>query len=66
MDKAFWPALYRLSSLAAGGNRTRYEYRTKKAIESLEQGKGLRYECFIGGFSPDYFRRILERKLTEG
>ena len=65
IDKAFWPALYRLSSLAAQGNRTRYEYKTKKAIESLEQGKALQYECFIGGFSPDYFRRILERKLTE-
>jgi chemotaxis protein methyltransferase CheR len=65
VDKAFWPALYRLSSLAAGGNRTRYEYKIKKAIESLEQGKGLRYEFFIGVFSPDFFRRILERKLTE-
>jgi chemotaxis protein methyltransferase CheR len=63
-DKAFWPAFYRLSSIAAQGNRTRYEYRIKKACESLELGKEMRYECFLGGFSPDYFHRILEKKLT--
>ena len=63
-DRAFWPAFYRLCSLAARGNRTRYEYKVKKARESLELGKDLHYECFIGGFSPDYFRRILDRKLT--
>jgi hypothetical protein len=33
--------------------------------ESMEAGADLRYESFIGGFSPDYYRRILERKLTE-
>jgi chemotaxis protein methyltransferase CheR len=65
MDKAFWPALYRISALAAQGNKTRYEYKIKKAAESLELGRDLRYECFIGGFSPDYFRRILEKKLSE-
>jgi chemotaxis protein methyltransferase CheR len=64
-DRAFWPALYRICALAAEGNRTRYEYRIKKALESLERGGDLHYECFLGGFSPDYFRRILERKLTE-
>jgi chemotaxis protein methyltransferase CheR len=63
-DKAFWPALYRISSLAAQGNRTRYEYKIKKARESLELGKALHYECFLGGFSPDYFRGILDKKLT--
>jgi chemotaxis protein methyltransferase CheR len=63
-DRTFWPAFYRLCSLAAHGNRTRYEYKVKKALESLELGKDLHYECFIGGFSPDYFRKILDRKLA--
>lgn len=63
-EKAFWPAFYRLASLAADGNSTRYEYKIKKARESLELGKEYRYECFMGGFSPDYFQRILNRKLT--
>ena len=67
-DKIFWPAFYRIASLAADGNRTRYEYKIKKAIESIElsqnqNGGGIKYECFMGGFSPDYFRRILEKKL---
>ena len=61
-DRAFWPALYRIASLAAEGNRTRYEYKIKKACESLELGKELHYECFMGGFSPDYFKRILTQK----
>lgn len=63
-DKAFWPAFYRACSLAAPGNRTRYEYKVKKTLESMEAGKELHYESFIGGFSPDYYRRILERKLN--
>jgi chemotaxis protein methyltransferase CheR len=65
MDKAFWPAFYRICSFATEGNRTRYEYRIKKTLESMEAGKDLRYESFIGGFSPDYYRRILERKSGE-
>ena len=70
-DKIFWPAFYRISSIAADGNRTRYEYKIKKAIESIESyqsaeaDKKLNYECFMGGFSSDYFQRILEKKLTE-
>jgi chemotaxis protein methyltransferase CheR len=64
-DTGFWPAFYRISSLAEDGNRTRYEYRLKRALESMEKGAGLGYEIFIGGFSPDYYRRILERKLAE-
>jgi chemotaxis protein methyltransferase CheR len=63
-DRAFWPALYRLSSLAQEGNRTRYEYRIKKALESLNRGGELLYEIFIGGFSPDYYRHILENRLA--
>jgi len=62
-DTAFWPAFYRIVSLTAEGNRTRHEYRIKKACESLELGKEFQYECFMGGFSPDYFLRILEKKL---
>ena len=62
-EKAFWPAFYRIASLAADGNLTRYEYRIKKTYESIELGAMHRYECLLGGFSPDYFRRILDRKL---
>jgi chemotaxis protein methyltransferase CheR len=64
LDSAFWPAFYRISLLAAGGNRTRYEYKIKKALESIAMGKDLYYECLIGGFSPDYYRRILEKRLS--
>jgi chemotaxis protein methyltransferase CheR len=63
-DSAFWPGFYRMSLLAAEGNRTVYEYKIKKALESIELGKDLSYECFIGGFSPDYYRRILEKRLN--
>jgi chemotaxis protein methyltransferase CheR len=62
-ENGFWPALYRSASLAEGGNATRYQYRLKKALESMERGAGRGYEVFIGGFSPDYYRRILEKKL---
>jgi len=62
-DKAFWPAFYRISSLAAKGNPTRYEYKIKKACESLRLGRELHYECFMGGFSPDYFERLLNQRL---
>ena len=62
-EKAFWPAFYRLVSCVAGENQDRAEYKIRKACESIEMGRDLRYECFLGGFSPDYFRRILERKL---
>jgi chemotaxis protein methyltransferase CheR len=64
-ERGFWPAFYRISSLAEKGNRTRYVYRLKKALESMERGTGRGYEIFIGGFSPDYYRRILEKKLAE-
>ena len=68
-DKCFWPAFYRIQSLASDGNRIRYEYKIKKALESISLLQNLgsekpEYECFIGGFSPDYFRRILEKKLA--
>ncbi|WP_010256739.1 CheR family methyltransferase [Treponema primitia] len=65
LDGAFWPAFYRASLLAAEGNRTLYEVKIKKALESVELGKDLSYECFIGGFSPDYYRRILEKRLSK-
>jgi chemotaxis protein methyltransferase CheR len=63
-DRTFWPAFYRIASLAAEGNLTQYKYKLKKAFESLKLGKELHYECFMGGFSPDYFERILQRKLN--
>ena len=67
-DKYFWPAFYRIQGLAAKGNKTRYKYKIRKAIESIELvkffegGENHNYECFMGGFSPDYFLRILEKK----
>ena len=66
-NKFFWPAFYRIAILAAEGNRTRYEYKIRKAIESIELTKQehdneRNYECFLGGFSSDYFIRILEKK----
>jgi chemotaxis protein methyltransferase CheR len=63
-DTAFWPAFYRICTLAAPGNRTSYEYKVKKTLKSMEAGEDFYYESFIGGFSPDYYRRILERKLN--
>jgi chemotaxis protein methyltransferase CheR len=63
-ESGFWPALYRAASLAEGGNLTRYRYRLKRALESMERGADRGYEVFIGGFSPDYYRRILEKKLA--
>ncbi|MCL2719826.1 MAG: hypothetical protein FWD47_00610 [Treponema sp.] len=69
-NKFFWPAFYRISCLTSDGNKTRHEYKIKKTIESIElllkqkhTGEH-NYECFMGGFSPDYFLRILEKKLT--
>jgi len=69
-DKFFWPAFYRIAVIASEGNPTRYEYKIKKTIESIsllqniEPDSERNYECFMGGFSPDYFLRILEKKLT--
>jgi len=69
-DKIFWPAFYRIATLASEGNRTRYEYKIKRAIECIElsqspeSGEKQDYECFMGGFSSDYFLRILKKKLT--
>jgi chemotaxis protein methyltransferase CheR len=65
MDGSFWPAFYRMSTIAAGSGRKRHEYITRKALESIDLGRNKRYENFIGGFSPDYYRRALERRLTE-
>jgi chemotaxis protein methyltransferase CheR len=69
-DKYFWAAFYRIAVITAEGNPTRHEYKVKKTIESIELWQSLEeegrsnYECFIGGFSPDYFLRILEKKLS--
>ncbi|MDR0690397.1 MAG: chemotaxis protein CheR [Spirochaetaceae bacterium] len=62
-NKAFWPAFYRICTLAAKENPVQYEYKTRKALESIDQGKEKRYELFIGGFSPDYYQRVLEKRL---
>ncbi|MCL2210301.1 MAG: hypothetical protein FWB95_00070 [Treponema sp.] len=69
-DRYFWPAFYRIAAISSDGNRTRYEYKIRKTIESIElvlklnTDGSLNYECFLGGFSPDYFSRILEKKLS--
>jgi chemotaxis protein methyltransferase CheR len=65
-DRFFWPAFYRIASLASEGNYKRYEYKIKKTIESirLSQNHENNYESFLGGFSSDYFLRILEKKLV--
>ncbi|MDR0502635.1 MAG: chemotaxis protein CheR [Treponema sp.] len=69
-NRFFWPAFYRMTALASQENRTSYEYKIKKAIDSINlsqkagNSKEFKYECFMGGFSPDYFIRILEKKLT--
>jgi len=69
-DKFFWPAFYRIAVIASEGNPTRYEYKIKKTIDSIgllqnmEPDSERNYECFMGGFSPDYFLRILEKKLS--
>ncbi|MDR3114336.1 MAG: chemotaxis protein CheR [Treponema sp.] len=65
-DKAFWPAFYRLASLAAPGNPIRYVYKINQALESITQGKERGYEVFIGGFSPDYYQRALEKQRNKG
>jgi chemotaxis protein methyltransferase CheR len=62
-NESFWPAFYRLCTLAAEENPVRYEYKTRKALESIKRGKEKRYEIFIGGFSPDYYQRALEKRL---
>jgi chemotaxis protein methyltransferase CheR len=62
-NDAFWPAFYRICALAAEGNPVQYEYKIRKALESIKRGQDLRYEVFIGGFSPDYYRRALEKRL---
>jgi chemotaxis protein methyltransferase CheR len=64
-EKAFWPAFYRIASLAAHGNPASYGYKIKKACESLDLGREFHYECFLGGFSPDYYRQILIRRAPE-
>ena len=65
-EKAFWPALYRLATLSSTEENGRWhEQKLRTACESLLLGRDLKYECFMGGFSPDYFRRILERRLSK-
>jgi hypothetical protein len=59
----FWPACYRLSSLAPG--EVLRKHRVKEALESLSRGRDLQYEVFIGGFSPEYYRGALV-KLCAG
>jgi chemotaxis protein methyltransferase CheR len=68
-DKSFWPAFYRIAILASDGSSMLFEYKMKKTIESIELAKNSEpdhehyFECFLGGFSSDYFIRILEKKL---
>ncbi|MCL2608426.1 MAG: hypothetical protein FWD94_00760 [Treponema sp.] len=61
-DRAFWPAFYRLAMLSGPDGGPEYAERAKAATESLAYGRNLGYECFLGGFDPDYFGRILLKK----
>jgi chemotaxis protein methyltransferase CheR len=63
LDEAFWPAFYRLAVIAASGDPALYRHKVKKALEAVELGKSSMYEIFIGGFSPDYYRRAMEKRL---
>jgi chemotaxis protein methyltransferase CheR len=59
-NSGFWPAQYRLSSLAEAG--VLRDYRARQARESLSRSRDLRYEVFIGGFSPDYYLGALLKR----
>jgi len=61
--KDFWPAFYRLALLPLEGDGIGQERMARLALESLGLGARSGYECFLGGFSTDYFKIILERKL---
>ena len=60
-NEAFWPAGYRLASLPAADILQRS--RAEKALTSLQKGSDLRYEVFIGGFSPEYYKAVLVKNL---
>jgi chemotaxis protein methyltransferase CheR len=62
-NNAFWPAFYRLSSLASAGALRKH--RAGQALESLGRAGDLRYEVFIGGFSPDYYQGALLRQRED-
>jgi hypothetical protein len=62
-DDAFWPAFYRICSLAAGGSQVLYKHRIIHALESINRGRDLHYEAFIGGFSPDYYQGALMKQI---
>jgi chemotaxis protein methyltransferase CheR len=65
-DRFLWPAFYRIANLASEGNQKRYEHKIRKTIESIQLSKkhDNNYECFLGGFSSDYFLMILKKKLS--
>lgn len=62
-NDAFWPAFYRLSSMASV--EALRNYRAAQALESLNRAKDLHYEVFIGGFSPDYYRGALLKQRED-
>ncbi|MDR0526115.1 MAG: hypothetical protein LBG90_09645 [Spirochaetaceae bacterium] len=53
----FWPAAYRLSSLAPAEAVRRY--RAEQTLAGIGKAKNAGYEVFIGGFSPDYYAGAL-------
>ncbi|MCL2557555.1 MAG: hypothetical protein FWE09_03670, partial [Treponema sp.] len=60
LDNSFWPAPYKIA-LQSGGED---EGKIREALKSMDMGAALGYECLLGGFPPDHFRRILEGKLA--
>jgi chemotaxis protein methyltransferase CheR len=64
-NNAFWPAFYRLCSLAS--EEVLHKHRVQRTLESLSRGKDFQYEVFIGGFSPDYYRgALMKQRLFAG
>jgi chemotaxis protein methyltransferase CheR len=61
-NEAFWPAAYRIVSLPAADILKKS--RAEKALKSIQKGRDLHYEVFIGGFSPNYYEGVLAKKFN--
>jgi chemotaxis protein methyltransferase CheR len=57
-DRGFWPAGYRLTSLADASAR---RLRAEQTLAGIRLAQNAGYEVFIGGFSPDYYAGTLRK-----
>jgi chemotaxis protein methyltransferase CheR len=64
-NTGFWPAFYRLASLAANGCAVERRNAVRQALESITLGQNAGYEVFIGGFSPSACRYALEKQYEQ-